>query len=72
VTISDLAWRGGRDLSGVAEVSQTRKHALVAGGLGVIGRNPVQHLASRPDWQVGRRRGGRRSLQSNRARKVIP
>ncbi|RWR31290.1 SDR family oxidoreductase [Sinirhodobacter populi] len=29
-----------------------RKHALVAGGLGVIGRNLVEHLAALPDWKV--------------------
>lgn len=28
------------------------KHALVAGGLGVIGRNLVDHLAKCPDWKV--------------------
>ncbi|MCX8999400.1 SDR family oxidoreductase [Rhizobiaceae bacterium BDR2-2] len=33
-------------------ISETRKHALVAGGLGVIGRNLVDYLASRPDWRV--------------------
>lgn len=27
-------------------------HALVAGGLGVIGRNLVEHLSSRPGWRV--------------------
>lgn len=31
---------------------QTTKHALVAGGLGVIGRNLVEHLAARSDWKV--------------------
>ncbi|MFC3061025.1 SDR family oxidoreductase [Paenirhodobacter populi] len=29
-----------------------RKHALVAGGLGVIGRNLVEHLAAQPNWKV--------------------
>lgn len=33
-------------------MSNTRKHALVAGGLGVIGRNLVEHLSHQPDWQV--------------------
>lgn len=33
-------------------MTDTRKHALVAGGLGVIGRNLVDHLTGRPDWQV--------------------
>lgn len=28
------------------------KHALVAGGLGVIGRTLVDHLSRRPDWRV--------------------
>ena len=30
----------------------TRKKALVAGGLGVIGRNLVEYLAAREDWEV--------------------
>ncbi|PLZ02646.1 NAD-dependent dehydratase [Burkholderia sp. WAC0059] len=33
-------------------MTQTKKHALVAGGLGVIGRNLVEHLAAQPDWTV--------------------
>ncbi len=31
---------------------KAQQHALVLGGLGVIGRNLVEHLASRPDWRV--------------------
>jgi nucleoside-diphosphate-sugar epimerase len=31
---------------------KTKHKALVAGGLGVIGRNLVQHLAGREDWEV--------------------
>ncbi|PZR87560.1 MAG: NAD-dependent dehydratase [Stutzerimonas stutzeri] len=33
-------------------MTEPRNHALVAGGLGVIGRNLVEHLPSRPDWRV--------------------
>ncbi|MCG2842592.1 SDR family oxidoreductase [Sandaracinobacter sp. RS1-74] len=33
-------------------MAHVEKHALVAGGLGVIGRNLVEHLAGRPDWKV--------------------
>lgn len=33
-------------------MTRTKKHALVAGSLGVIGRNLVAHLAQQPDWRV--------------------
>ncbi len=33
-------------------VDTKKKHALVAGGLGVIGRNLVEHLAAQADWTV--------------------
>ncbi|MGI3170700.1 SDR family oxidoreductase [Pseudooceanicola sp. C21-150M6] len=33
-------------------MSERQKHALVAGGLGVIGRNLVRHLEQQPGWQV--------------------
>lgn len=33
-------------------MSSTPRHALIAGGLGVIGRNLVEHFSRRPDWRV--------------------
>jgi nucleoside-diphosphate-sugar epimerase len=33
-------------------MTEAKKHALVAGGLGVIGRNLVEHLSGLPNWDV--------------------
>jgi nucleoside-diphosphate-sugar epimerase len=33
-------------------MDNSKKHALVAGGLGVIGRKLVEHLSTLPDWKV--------------------
>ncbi|MDR5781132.1 SDR family oxidoreductase [Caballeronia sp. LZ065] len=33
-------------------MTRTKRHALVAGGMGVIGRTLVEHLSSQPGWTV--------------------